>query len=864
MQARQRSRLDPGFIVPTLAKEKDPTIGTVEVERGGQKYVFFLGDDGWRLRLPGAKVDVRADDARVRELIDQVRQARKSDEADITRNLAQWGLDSPSGKVTLKSKSGDREWTLYLGRTSPEKDKEGRPAPVFVYVNSSDRPRDVLAVRARQLDSALITAENINKYRSPRLLDVGLFNTAALELTQPSVKDGPALALEKTAQGTWWFKKPAYGPAEVTGPTDAKGIAGVQGLISALDAIKAESDKDFEAPGKNVFSESQALLRVEVRRSEEGKDKKGGPQVLLVGPRVGPKSDEYYARLAADEAVVRVAARNVDQVLELLKSPHNLRSRDLTQIEARQPDVVRVSRGSRLADVTTLYRPLGDEWKVVSGTLRHKASEAAVAGPDGLLTALQAKGKVQQFFDVADEAKQGAAKDKELGLDSPLAQVAVWIDGLDKDAPKKDEKKDDKKGEKKDDKKGEKKDDKGAKKDDKKEEKKDEPRIKADAKPALKLTFAKKADKTGTTVYVKRETADGVVSRVAVPASILDKVLPPEGPLAYLSTNLAAFRDDDAVRLELSLPGGRKFVATREQPKQGEKKDKKAAKKDEKKEEKPAEQPEEWRLVEPVSFKDRPYADKDQLRRVLEALVDLNATRYVEKVDAKTDLSKYGLGKAPAVVARVTLKKEGDKGEGKTIVYHFGSEARKPKDKGPAGVYGVIESGTDLQGIVFVVPEGPVNTLKEAELRDRTVFKFDPEKAKEVRLEIKVGLETRKPVFERKKAGGPWTVKSGVEGFNLDSDKVEMLVNTLSGLKAGRYVSFDKADKAHQLGKDAKLKVEVLLDDGKTTHTLSVGAQEGTTFYAESNSLPGAVFTVPLNPFSSILTDWLKHFGRAE
>ncbi|MCI0464890.1 MAG: DUF4340 domain-containing protein, partial [Gemmataceae bacterium] len=386
MLARQRSQLDPGFVIPTLAKEKDVPISSVEVVRDGKTYVFYKTDSGWRLRLPSSTVGIRADDAKVRELIDQVAKARKSDEADITRNLAQWGLDSPSDRVTLKSATGNQEWTLFLGRTSPEKDKDGRPNPVYVYVNSSDRPRDVLAVRRKQLDSALITPETITKYRSTRLLD-NTFTTTGLKLSQSKEAGGAVLALEKTAQGSWWFKTPAYGPAEFTGSIEAKAadpksIVGVQSLLSALDAIRVESDKAFEEPGKNVFPESKAILRIEVQHAEEGGKAKPS-EVLLIGDKVGGKTEEYYARLTTDDAVVRVAARNVEPILELLKSPDSLRSRDVAQIEPNRPDVVRVSRGSKLADVTTLFKSRGDDWKVVSGPLRHKASEPAIQGPDG-------------------------------------------------------------------------------------------------------------------------------------------------------------------------------------------------------------------------------------------------------------------------------------------------------------------------------------------------------------------------------------------------------------------------------------------------------------------------------------------------
>ncbi len=116
MLTQQKHKLDPGFIIPTLAREKDPVslIGTVVVNYSGKKYTFFERDGIWRLRAGSEKEDVRADKAKVEEIIRDVSGARKSDEADITRNLAQWGLEEPSGHVTLKARGGDREWSRRL------------------------------------------------------------------------------------------------------------------------------------------------------------------------------------------------------------------------------------------------------------------------------------------------------------------------------------------------------------------------------------------------------------------------------------------------------------------------------------------------------------------------------------------------------------------------------------------------------------------------------------------------------------------------------------------------------------------------------------------------------------------------------
>src|SRR5262249_54144695 len=131
--------------------------------------------------------------------------------------------------------------------------------------------------------------------------------------------------------------------------------------------------------------------------------------------------------------------------------------------------------------------------------LRHRANDAAITGrDDALLTVLQGKGKVKDYLDVKDEAKEGQAKDKELGLDNPLAKVVIWTGGLEKEEKKKDAKdtkKDDKQEAKKDEKKDARKDDKEAKKDDKEAKKDDKKEAKKDDKQEAKKDEKKDAEK---------------------------------------------------------------------------------------------------------------------------------------------------------------------------------------------------------------------------------------------------------------------------------------------------------------------------------------------------------------------------------
>src|SRR5436309_607924 len=73
---------------------------------------------------------------------------------------------------------------------------------------------------------------------------------------------------------------------------------------------------------------------------------------------------------------------------------------------------------------------------------------------------------------------------------------------------------------------------------DKDKKKDEEPKLKKDAKPAVTLIFGKTEKDT---VYVKRVTQDGTVSRFTVPKAIMEKVLPAEGVLAFFDTALPSF-----------------------------------------------------------------------------------------------------------------------------------------------------------------------------------------------------------------------------------------------------------------------------------------------------------------------------------
>jgi hypothetical protein len=368
---------------------------------------------------------------------------------------------------------------------------------------------------------------------------------------------------------------------------------------------------------------------------------------------------------------------------------------------------------------------------------------------------------------------------------------------------------------------------------------------------------------------------------MAVPLSVLEAVDPPEGALAFLDHSLPGFLVADVTRLDL-VRGKERFEVERAPP------EAKAKDKEDKDKEREAKQPP-WILKEPKDLPNRPGADTSAVDQVLDALATLSAKKWVKKVDSKDqkELAKYGLD-APAVTVTVTTKKPGEEkkppeekkdaqdkkpadakkpnedkkpaqDKGQAHVYKFGKETKAAGDK--AGVY-AMQGDSDL---VFLVDPDVVKTLRDTELRDRTVFTFSPEKVKELKVAMrKEGEGVRTPVFERKGDPKSWFIKSGLEEFSLDETRVDELVQMLSNLRAEKFVSFKGSPKAeYKLGeKEAALRIEVLLDDGKTKHELTVGAaKEKTGYYAQSDALPGVVFLVSHDRFTPILSG-VSYFSK--
>ena len=599
---------------------------------------------------------------------------------------------------------------------------------------------------------------------------------------------------------------------------------GVRGLLDAVAALKVEykSDKDNDFVAQDVAelgkygleAEKPASLRIEIKRAPGGPDAASrgalasGSATLLVGNKTDDKGEKFFARLASEKNIVKIAAKALEPITGVLDNPAALRDRDLVHMDPRTVDAIDINNGAtllKLRQPAASREALASGWKLYRESVpSQKVDSQAVIK---LLMALAAKRQVKDFPDPK-------SSDSDLQLDKPSTIVSLWTDGIDRET-KKEEKKDAeaKKDGKKD----------GEKKDDKKEAEKKpadaEPKLKSD-KPTIKLTFGKRNSEKGT-VVVKRETTDGT-TLLTVPDSLLD--LARAEAVAYLDRDLPSFVDgldqtQDVARLVLKRPGETWEV-------EKETKDGKTS----------------WKLKQPKELTGQ-LADAKTVEIILARLKQLHAEKWLKEKPSESDLAQYGLA-SPPIEATVVVTKDGKPQE---HVYRFGKETEDKKS---------IHARLGGREAVFLVRSEELLLALQDELRDRKVLTFDQAKVRGLALSGWKSLykDTGATLDLERKADKTWTVKAAPAGFKLDGTKTDAFLTSLAHLQLIRFVKGGAKDE-YGLGEATRaLKITITVEGEKTPATLIIGKLNAgaKAYYAQSSNLAGAVFLLPQDRFSKL------------
>src|SRR6266403_806715 len=102
MLSSKKRPQDESFVLPSMrGASLDLTVDFIKILRRGKDKIeleFTRDKDNWRMQQPPLAYTVRAEAFKVNQLVNQIKDARKDDEADVTNDLAAYELakDQPS------------------------------------------------------------------------------------------------------------------------------------------------------------------------------------------------------------------------------------------------------------------------------------------------------------------------------------------------------------------------------------------------------------------------------------------------------------------------------------------------------------------------------------------------------------------------------------------------------------------------------------------------------------------------------------------------------------------------------------------------------------------------------------------------
>ena len=292
MLTAKKSQREEDFVFPSMHGAKEVTIDVVRVLRKGKNAIeleFRREKDNWKMEQPPWKPIIRAEAFKVNQLVNQIKDARKDDEADVSNDFAAYELakDQPNIIVTLRGrveegkklaldkerKSEKKEWTFYVGKETP----------AYAYVKSSDRDR-VMAVKRSSLDSLFFKDPGV--FRPKSFLEVNENSARYVGLKG----EGADVELRRNEDATWRFLMPNYGLADFEGKPvvaakplpfqkekEQKSEGGVKALLSAIGFIRVGSEADFVPLSNEPMSsfgldEKKPNIRIQVGTEGEKKE----------------------------------------------------------------------------------------------------------------------------------------------------------------------------------------------------------------------------------------------------------------------------------------------------------------------------------------------------------------------------------------------------------------------------------------------------------------------------------------------------------------------------------------------------------------------------------------------------------------
>ena len=760
-----------GLVLADLAGAKADDIAAVEMTRGGSRLVLKrVGPDKWAIAEP---ITARADPFAVEAAVNALLAARATRHGELSSNPAVHGLADPGLTVTLTDATG-KTGTVHIGDVTTGGDK------AVAFVNTPGRARPVAVPRSavepllRTADRKSGPAGDLAKwtadYRARQVFAVdpraGTDDIAAVKLTLPN--QGKELALAKSAGG-WAFTSPAgWGDADPVGDPAAPGaITGATQLLTLVAGLKALAPDDFiETPGDlkeyGLNPDDPDLLRVEITPTD------GPPGVAFLGNSVDPNADKPKVP-GTPPAPGKVYVR-VEGTPGVIRATLGTSKADLVKITAdpdplRDRDLVKDAARARIdaIDVTTGGQTI--KLRKLPGAPGWKL----YGGPAGPQDANPAA--VQDLLDLL--TKRDIVKEFPAPADANFAEkqaeVKLWADAVEPPA---------------------------------------DPKVEPTLRPAVSPTALAFGKQDATGVFVRRTLPNGTAADFVLPPMVqVGAATVGVGPvvtrtrLDYLDPTLDGFATTRADRLRIDHDGKTTEVTLE--------KDSASASFPGGK----------WVFTQPDAMAGV-IADAGFVRGdLLNFLASQPAVRYVAEnatddqlkawqLDAGSSRMTVAVGLGAAPPGTPPPDKPGER------VYRFGTDTADGQH-----VHARIDDGR----LVFTVPKSLFDKFATADLRDKTLVRFDPAAVKVVKLRGWTEVIGQMQVRQFERTAGGWKAVDPA-GYNVDPAKVEQFLKDLLALRVKEFRSGPETPDYRFAPEQSGF--EVTLDqDGADDLVLIVGAE---------------------------------------
>ncbi|HUB25123.1 MAG TPA: DUF4340 domain-containing protein [Tepidisphaeraceae bacterium] len=269
----------------------------------------------WKMTSPEA---VYADQMKVSDLLDGITTATSTAQVPISGNAADYGLDTP--QYTIELDAGMKTFTLEIGRT------EQAGNELFVRLSGSDTAEVIGADLLDRLNDA-----TVDKLRLARLVNA---DSTAVNWINVARQADP-FTLEKVA-GNWQMSLPTKPPT--TEPVEQ---SSADDLISSISNAQAVQFADADADASRLIG--TPLATVTVSSEAPSTQPTAATETIEFGLPDSLLAKNVWVRVTPPGVLATISKDTADSIL---KTPLDLRSRDVVRFDPADVETIRIAKAT--------------------------------------------------------------------------------------------------------------------------------------------------------------------------------------------------------------------------------------------------------------------------------------------------------------------------------------------------------------------------------------------------------------------------------------------------------------------------------------------------------------------------------------